>query len=165
MHSLFHEEINVSIRLGFDSMPIEWYGMLRNYKNKHNVWPTLDEALFYHYTPCEPNCINVVPREDIIPILIHCAIECNELPTCDRIKEIHEYQKKYGTYPKKQESYSYPSTIEQTCIICQESIKKGDYVISLPCTHTFHSKQETCEGIDTWLTIKVQCPLCKIMLK
>eukprot|EP00747_Dinoflagellata_sp_TGD_P191981 gnl/TRDRNA2_/TRDRNA2_56157_c0_seq1.p1 gnl/TRDRNA2_/TRDRNA2_56157_c0~~gnl/TRDRNA2_/TRDRNA2_56157_c0_seq1.p1 ORF type:complete len:174 (+),score=16.60 gnl/TRDRNA2_/TRDRNA2_56157_c0_seq1:34-522(+) len=45
------------------------------------------------------------------------------------------------------------------CAICQDSLKAGDIVRRLPCTHTFHQ-----ECIAAWLTIKSTCPLDNLSL-
>lgn len=63
----------------------------------------------------------------------------------------------------------FPSRIVSTptddsCAICQESIKEGESVITLPCMHTFHSKQDSCNGIEEWYTKVNCCPLCKSKL-
>jgi Ring finger domain len=50
---------------------------------------------------------------------------------------------------------------EEYCAICQESMKEGEYVITLPCKHTFHSQKEGCNGIEEWYTKMDTCPLCK----
>jgi hypothetical protein len=46
-----------------------------------------------------------------------------------------------------------------TCNICLEAFVNGDNVKTLPCLHMFHT---SC--IDTWLTRKSECPLCKYSL-
>jgi hypothetical protein len=48
-----------------------------------------------------------------------------------------------------------------SCCICQEEIKEGESVINLPCNHTFHSQNDNCSGIETWLQKAGNCPLCK----
>jgi hypothetical protein len=50
---------------------------------------------------------------------------------------------------------------KEQCAICQEPMKQGEKVITLPCTHTFHSKQDGCDGIEDWYTKMNNCPLCK----
>ena len=51
---------------------------------------------------------------------------------------------------------------EESCVICQEELKKDQTVIELPCSHVFHSKNGDCPGIEEWLTKINACPLCKI---
>ena len=46
-----------------------------------------------------------------------------------------------------------------TCNICLEAFVNGDGVKTLPCLHMFHT---SC--IDTWLSRKSECPLCKYSL-
>jgi len=48
-----------------------------------------------------------------------------------------------------------------SCCICQEEIKEGESVINLPCKHTFHSQNDNCSGIETWIQKAGNCPLCK----
>jgi hypothetical protein len=48
-----------------------------------------------------------------------------------------------------------------SCCICQDEIKKGESVISLPCSHIFHSVNDNCAGIETWIQKTGNCPLCK----
>lgn len=45
---------------------------------------------------------------------------------------------------------------DTTCAICMETLKTGEMVKSLQCSHKFHSK-----CINNWLLQKLQCPLCK----
>ncbi|CAF1341365.1 unnamed protein product [Adineta steineri] len=49
------------------------------------------------------------------------------------------------------------STIEESCVICLDTIKIGDIVRQLKCTHTFH---QTC--VDPWLINHRHCPLCNL---
>jgi hypothetical protein len=43
------------------------------------------------------------------------------------------------------------------CAICQDDIQKDTSIIrELECTHVYHI-----ECIDTWLSIKNECPMCK----
>ena len=61
--------------------------------------------------------------------------------------------------------YLLTKNLEQDCCMCQESLSKGQSVITLPCFHTFHtsftnSKGE-CVGIEKWLATSTLCPLCK----
>jgi hypothetical protein len=53
---------------------------------------------------------------------------------------------------------------DEVCCICQEELKKGHEVITLPCMHTFHTQRngvEECNGIMAWLKTQPVCPLCK----
>ncbi|XP_023754762.1 E3 ubiquitin ligase BIG BROTHER-related [Lactuca sativa] len=45
---------------------------------------------------------------------------------------------------------------EESCVICQENFKFGKRVISLPCSHQYHSK-----CISEWLKLKKNCPICQ----
>jgi len=49
---------------------------------------------------------------------------------------------------------------EEPCIICHETLMKGDEVRRLPCCHTFH---RSC--IDRWLRLKAVCPLDKLSVQ
>lgn len=53
--------------------------------------------------------------------------------------------------------YSNRSGKEFECIICQEKIKQGEEISSLPCIHIFHT---TC--ILPWIIKKNKCPLCGV---
>ena len=64
-------------------------------------------------------------------------------------------------FPSKQLS----KNLSENCAICQEEMKEGEYVITLPCNHTFHAKQDGCNGIEEWYTKVSNCPLCKEPLK
>ena len=50
--------------------------------------------------------------------------------------------------------------INETCVICLEEMTKNQIdkksVKTLPCRHSFHN-----ECIETWMTTKKECPLCK----
>jgi len=48
-----------------------------------------------------------------------------------------------------------------SCCICQDEIKEGEPVITLPCSHIFHSQNDNCAGIETWIQKTGNCPLCK----
>lgn len=50
-----------------------------------------------------------------------------------------------------------PSTLEDNCTICQDSMEEGQQVRRLQhCHHVFH---KTC--IDTWFRSNVHCPTCR----
>ena len=51
--------------------------------------------------------------------------------------------------------------MSEPCAICQDEIKVGEHVITLPCNHTFHTESETCSGIEEWVRRVNSCPLCK----
>ena len=51
--------------------------------------------------------------------------------------------------------YDYDGDI-QKCTICLDNIKKGDTVVSLPCSHIFHG---SC--IYSWLRKNEECPVCR----
>ena len=63
------------------------------------------------------------------------------------------------------ETYVLKDTLKDDCCICQDPMKTGHAVITLPCFHTFHSHLADCEGIDKWLEKSATCPLCKFELK
>lgn len=44
---------------------------------------------------------------------------------------------------------------EETCTVCQENFKFGKLVMTLPCSHPYHSK-----CITKWLKLKKTCPMC-----
>ena len=48
-----------------------------------------------------------------------------------------------------------------SCCICQDEIKEGEQVVTLPCHHTFHSAFDQCAGIEHWIEKAGNCPLCK----
>lgn len=54
--------------------------------------------------------------------------------------------------------------LHENCAICQEKMDTGQQVITLPCMHTFHTKQDGCSGIEEWYTKINSCPLCKTKL-
>jgi hypothetical protein len=45
---------------------------------------------------------------------------------------------------------------EETCCICLGTMHKGDTCCKMSCEHVFHK-----ECIDSWVTRKNECPLCK----
>ena len=45
------------------------------------------------------------------------------------------------------------------CTICLESLERGERVRILPCLHRYHI-----QCIDSWLSIKANCPMCKIQV-
>ena len=56
-------------------------------------------------------------------------------------------------------------TIDKKCCICQDSFKKGDVILKLPCNdkpHYFHKgESEGCDGILPWLYKNNNCPICR----
>ena len=48
---------------------------------------------------------------------------------------------------------------KKKCIICLETFKEKDKLISLPCLHLFHR-----QCINNWLEYEHYCPLCKLDL-
>lgn len=49
----------------------------------------------------------------------------------------------------------------EPCAICQEDMDSGQEVMTLPCQHMFHTKSDTCSGIEEWISKIDTCPLCK----
>ena len=45
---------------------------------------------------------------------------------------------------------------KKECVICYETFKNGDSIISLPCIHIFHD-----DCIKSWLKKSKTCPICK----
>jgi len=48
----------------------------------------------------------------------------------------------------------------EECMVCLETLQKGDELRVLPCLHRFH---RSC--IDSWLARKAICPICKHLLR
>ncbi|ESN96149.1 hypothetical protein HELRODRAFT_67821 [Helobdella robusta] len=46
-----------------------------------------------------------------------------------------------------------------TCVVCLEKFKDGEFVRQLPCAHVFH---HTC--LDGWIQNKTNCPSCRRVL-
>jgi len=46
---------------------------------------------------------------------------------------------------------------EKECMVCLDTLQKGEEVRCLPCDHTFHRK-----CIDDWLLSRRKCPLCNL---
>ena len=46
------------------------------------------------------------------------------------------------------------------CVICICQFKIDDEIRRLPCTHVFHI-----DCVDTWLTIRAECPICRKDIK
>ena len=49
---------------------------------------------------------------------------------------------------------------EHVCSICLAPFNVGDEYRRLPCAHIFHASE-----IDTWLTTKNTCPVCKLVVE
>ncbi len=45
---------------------------------------------------------------------------------------------------------------KKNCIICLEDFKNREEIVTLPCTHIFHTK-----CIKDWLIEEKSCPICK----
>ena len=87
--------------------------------------------------------IDTRPRNDNISVVK------NKPPTGLSIKEINQSS---DVHICKQESF---------CAICQDIIQSNDQIERiLNCKHTYHI-----QCIDTWLSEKTWCPICKSTLK
>ncbi|XP_074308230.1 E3 ubiquitin-protein ligase SDIR1-like [Silene latifolia] len=49
---------------------------------------------------------------------------------------------------------------ELTCSICLEQVNDGELIRSLPCLHQYHA-----DCIDSWLSRKGTCPVCKFKVE
>ncbi|KAG7585102.1 Zinc finger RING-type [Arabidopsis thaliana x Arabidopsis arenosa] len=80
---------------------------------------------------------------------LQVTYECNKKPqglTQDAINCLH----------RQTFSSAEVNTEMKDCRICLESFTKGDMLISLPCTHSFHS---SC--LNPWLRACGDCPYCR----
>ncbi|CAA0282684.1 unnamed protein product [Arabidopsis thaliana] len=80
---------------------------------------------------------------------LQVTYECNKKPqglTQDAINCLH--RQTFSSAEVKSEM--------RDCSICLESFTKGDMLISLPCTHSFHS---SC--LNPWLRACGDCPCCR----
>ncbi|KAG7600001.1 Zinc finger RING-type [Arabidopsis suecica] len=80
---------------------------------------------------------------------LQVSYECNKKPqglTQDAINCLH----------RQTFSSAEVNTEMRDCSICLESFTKGDILISLPCTHSFHS---SC--LNPWLRACGDCPYCR----
>lgn len=89
------------------------------------------------------------------------------IPHVDDEEQIHSSNSSiHRPNPIRFDRYKITKTIpDQVCCICQENIVQDQYVMTLPCLHTFHSKNQSgpseCLGIESWLERSSECPLCK----
>ncbi|XP_059667033.1 E3 ubiquitin ligase BIG BROTHER-related-like [Cornus florida] len=65
------------------------------------------------------------------------------------ISRLPYFKYKTGLFSKKKK--------KEECVICFTQYKSGDYLITLPCAHQYHSK-----CITHWLKINKTCPVCKV---
>ena len=72
----------------------------------------------------------------------------------DQIGYVNKGFKKEDIKKIKSEKYNIDQVIN--CVICQDDIKKGEFIKKLNCNHIFHSN-----CIDTWLSKEKNCPFCK----
>ncbi|KAL0853621.1 hypothetical protein Bca101_058773 [Brassica carinata] len=80
---------------------------------------------------------------------VQVSYECNKKPhglTQGAINGLH----------RKTFSSAEVKTERRDCSICLESFTNGDVLISLPCTHSFHS---SC--LNPWLKACGDCPYCR----
>ena len=83
-------------------------------------------------------------------ILYHYLVVALE----DQIGYVNKGFKKEDIKKIKSEKYNIDQVIN--CVICQDDIKKGEFIKKLNCNHIFHSN-----CIDTWLSKEKNCPFCK----
>lgn len=78
-----------------------------------------------------------------------------------RIKSRNGIHKRPKEDPKKviketMQKEKQEPTSSSTCAICLEDYKNKEKLRKLPCSHKFHK-----DCIDTWLSLKNNCPVCK----
>jgi hypothetical protein len=49
---------------------------------------------------------------------------------------------------------------QQCCLVCLEVFEEGQNVRLLPCFHQFHK-----DCVGKWLSIKADCPVCKVSIR
>lgn len=72
------------------------------------------------------------------------------------IRNIKQVNSQLGKYKKinKQDVL-----LSDTCSICCDNYKCGEYKRELPCSHVFHKK-----CIDKWLCGNDHCPICRVKI-
>nr|XP_043617050.1 E3 ubiquitin ligase BIG BROTHER-related-like [Erigeron canadensis] len=68
------------------------------------------------------------------------ASRISQLPTC-------KYRS--GLFSKNKKK-------EESCVVCQMDFNFGDRLITLPCSHQYHTK-----CITDWLKLRKNCPICQ----
>ena len=87
--------------------------------------------------------------------------ELSELPT-HVYKTVTATKEESSDGDEKDESKESTAKLDKernVCAICLEDFKDGDVVTTTPCFHQFHR-----DCINTWLTQKAVCPICKYEL-
>ena len=86
----------------------------------------------------------------------------------NEINEINEINENTGPNKASEEFMNSLKEIENKksdiiCPICLEEIKIDEKCIELPCgnSHRFHSNNENCPGILSWLSKSNTCPTCR----
>ena len=66
-------------------------------------------------------------------------------------------------------TYKLKSDMKDRCCICQDDMITGQEVVTLPCMHSFHTvfhtNENECMGIESWLEKSRECPLCKHVME
>jgi len=190
---MFKKETNYLDELGCKKITNSLCALLKMYERYVHEKPTLDEFVTYFYNPCEEDCPYHVPISDAIPALMYTVMEYGRLIQCRSLYIFLMLTNFENRYPNEEEllrnerelmdsedniyvgkddsildeliPYHLKITIkDDVCCICQEELKKGHEVITLPCMHTFHTKRkgvDECNGIMAWLKTQPVCPLCK----
>jgi hypothetical protein len=105
------------------------------------------------------------PRNDELEVALDDTISTMLTETMhQQVDEFWENQKSgidLSGFPTTIVTEEMEKESDMECAICQEGCKTGQQVLTLPCQHVFHTKSESCGGIDTWLERINSCPLCK----
>lgn len=135
-----------------DAIPLVIYS-IREYGKIHTCKSLYAIALYVITEGRYPNEIQLLLYEQLM------RVPTVSVPNMDYREPEHRESIQF-------ERYLVQRTIpDQVCCICQDNIVAQQYVITLPCLHTFHSKdrlgQTDCLGIESWLERSQECPLCK----
>lgn len=188
---LFPLETNFLYWLGCKQHPsLELCVLVRSYHTIHQEWPTMEQLVSFYHVTCDTVSLDAIRlilafgiREygillsgPIIHLFYTYLMTEHRMPHYDELQMelgvsrsmVHHIDDYWKTKTSGLSKYHFPSIAltedSETCVICQEQMMKGQDVITLPCTHTFHAQQDTCSGIETWYMKINACPLCKSSL-
>ena len=90
------------------------------------------------------------PQNDLQQQINHNHIEVNLPLTEDQLKQL-----KVISF-MEQFDLSEEAKLQYICSICNQNLKQGDLLYSIPCEHIFHR-----DCLYPWLNLKSTCPNCR----
>ena len=103
------------------------------------------------------NIFNNSQNENIVQFNIEYEYETEEIDDSDEPNYFKNCNDINCALSKPEKIKACDAILNESCLICIENYKKGEFKRELPkCKHYFHKK-----CIDKWLKKKANCPICR----